>query len=77
MIYNSYGLVLAAHDPFESVEKAVSEGTDIVSHSILVQHVVRRKTVADTDSGKVMQENIKDLEQLLQAYREGKIVENL
>lgn len=77
LIYNSYGLVLAAHDPFESVEKAVSEGTDIASHSILVQHVVRRKTVADTDSGKVMQENIKDLEQLLQAYREGKIVENL
>lgn len=77
LIYNSYGLVLAAHDPFESVEKAVQEGNDIVSHSILVQHVVRRKTVADTDNGKVMQENIEDLENLLQAYREGTIVENL
>lgn len=77
LIYNSYGLVLAAHDPFESVEKAVQEGNDIVSHSILVQHVVRRKTVADTDNGKIMQENIEDLENLLQAYREGTIVENL
>jgi len=76
LIYNSYGLVLAAHEPFESVEKAVSDGNDIVSHTILVQHVVRRKTVADTDNGKVMRENIRDLENLLQAYREGTIVEN-
>ncbi len=77
LIYNSYGLVLAAHEPFESVEKAVSDGTDIVSHTILVQHVVKRKTVADTDNGKVMRDNIKDLEALLVAYREGTIVENI
>lgn len=77
LIYNSYGLVLAAHEPFESVEKAVQEGSDIVSHTILVQHVVRRKMVADTDNGKLMRENIKDLETLLQAYREGTIVENI
>ena len=77
LIYNSYGLVLAAHEPFESVEKAVEEGSDIVSHSILVEHVVRRKTVADTDMGNTMKENIKDLEQLLKAYREGIIVENI
>jgi fructose-1,6-bisphosphatase-3 len=77
LIYNSYGLVLAAHEPFESVEKAVYDGSDIVSHTILVQHVVKRKTVADTDNGKVMQESIKELEGLLQAYREGTIVERL
>lgn len=77
LIYNSYGLVLAAHEPFESVEKAVNEGTDIVSHTILVQHVRSRKTVADTDNGKLMKENIKDLEELLAAYREGTIVENI
>ena len=28
--------------PFESVEKAVQDGSDIASHTILVQHVVRR-----------------------------------
>lgn len=43
LIYNSYGLVLAAHEPFESVEKAVQDGSDIASHTILVQHVVRRQ----------------------------------
>lgn len=75
LIFNSYGLVLAAHEPFESVEKAVQDGSDIVSHTILVEHVVKRKTVADTDIGKELQEMIKDLEALLLAYREGVIVE--
>ena len=77
LIFNSFGLILAAHEPFESVDKAVRDGSDIVSHSTLVQHTVRRKMVADTDEGKIMQENIKDLEDLLQAYREGKIKERL
>lgn len=77
LIFNSFGLILAAHEPFESVEKAVQDGSDIVSHSTLVQHTVRRKMVADTDEGKIMRENIEDLEDLLQAYREGKIKERL
>ena len=77
LIFISFGLILAAHEPFESVDKAVRDGSDIVSHSTLVQHTVSRKMVADTDEGKIMQENIKDLEDLLQAYREGKIKERL
>jgi len=77
LIFNSFGLILAAHEPFESVDKAVRDGSDIVSHSTLVQHTVSRKMVADTDEGKIMQESIKDLEDLLQAYREGKIKERL
>ncbi len=75
LIYNSYGLLLAAHEPFESVEKAIQDGSDIVSHTILVQHVVRRKTVADTDIGKELKASIGDLEALLAAYREGTLVE--
>lgn len=77
LIYNSYGLVLAAHEPFESVEKAVQEGSDIASHTILVQHVVRRKTVADTDIGRELKASIKDLEALLHAYRDGVLVEKI
>ncbi len=75
LIYNSYGLLLAAHEPFESVEKAIQDGSDIVSHTILVQHVVRRKTVADTDIGKELKASVSDLEALLAAYREGTLVE--
>lgn len=76
LIFNSYGLMLAAHEPFESVEKAVQDGSDIVSHTVLVQHTAKRKMVADTDEGKVIKENIKDLEELLKAYREARIKEN-
>lgn len=75
LIYNSYGLLLAAHEPFESVEKAVQNESDVHSHMVLVQHSVHRKTVADTDVGKEIRENICDLEALLKAYREGVIAE--
>ncbi len=75
LIYNSYGLLLAAHQPCESVDKAVQNGSDIHSHMLLVQHVNLRRTVADTDVGKEIKESIVDLEKLLCAYREGTIVE--
>ena len=75
LIYNSYGLLLAAHEPFESVEKAVQDGSDIHSHMMLVHHSNRRITVSDTDIGEEIRENIEDLEKLLCAYREGTIVE--
>ena len=77
LIYNSYGLSLAEHEPFESIEKAIEEGNDVVSHKTLVQRVSKRKRVADTDIGKKLKEEIKDLEALLKAYREGVIEENL
>ena len=75
LIYSSYGLLLAAHEPFESVEKAVQDGSDIHSHMMLVHHSNRRITVSDTDIGEEIRENIEDLEKLLRAYREGTIVE--
>ena len=77
LIYNSYGLSLAEHEPFESIEKAIEEGNDVVSHKTLVQRVSKRKRVADTDIGRKLKEEIKDLEALLKAYREGIIEENL
>ena len=75
LTYNSYGFLLAAHEPFESVEKAVETGSDIHSETVLVQHVERRKTVADTDTGKEIKETIEELEELLKAYRKGELVE--
>ena len=75
LTYNSYGFLLAAHEPFESVEKAVETGSDIHSDTVLVQHVDRRKTVADTDIGAGIKENIAELEALLEAYRKGMLVE--
>ena len=75
LIYNSYGLILAAHEPFESTEAAIEKESDIRSESIIIKRVSQRKLVGDTDTGKQLREKIRDLEMLLEAYREGVIGE--
>jgi fructose-1,6-bisphosphatase-3 len=77
LIYDSYGLILAAHEPFESVESAVVNGTDVQSHNAVVSSTGRRMTVADTDRGAQIKEEIVALEELLRAYRSGELVETL
>lgn len=42
LIFNSFGLILAAHEPFTSAENAIAQETDIVSDSILVKRVAKR-----------------------------------
>ncbi|MBR4754584.1 MAG: fructose-1,6-bisphosphatase [Lachnospiraceae bacterium] len=77
LIYNSYGMLLAAHEPFESMKTAVRNESDIYSDTMIVQKVVSRKRVADTDIGKELQEQVRDLKKLLKAYRDGKIPEKI
>ena len=66
---------LAAHEHFESAHAAIVNESDLFSESIEVETFPRRKLVADTDNGKEIQENIYYLEELLEAYREGTIME--
>lgn len=75
LIYNSYGLMLTAHEPFESKEKAVSDCTDIVSRRVAVEHTARRISIGDTDKGARMKMRIADLKALIAAYREGVLQE--
>lgn len=75
LIYNSFGLLLAQHEPFESVEKAVKDGADIKSFTRVVEYVNKRTLVGDTDVGKELKEQIKDLKALLSAYQSGIIFE--
>lgn len=75
LIYNSYGLRLVAHEPFESAEAAIANETDIHSDTIVVERVVERKMVGDTDTGVELRERVEELEALLKAYREGEISE--
>ncbi len=77
LIYNSYGLILAAHEPFESTEAAIEKESDIHSDSIVVKRALQRKQVGDTDVGRDLKEQIHDLEILLEAYRSGRIAERL
>lgn len=75
LIYNSYGLLLASHAPFESTQKAIDEGVDILSSTIVLEKSTNRIRVTDTDIGLDIKEQIKDLELLLTAYRKGLIKE--
>ena len=75
LIYNSYGLLLVSHDPFESTQKAIEEEKDIHSTTMVLEKELVRKRVKDTDEGELMKTQIKDLEMLLKAYRLGYIKE--
>jgi len=77
LIYNSYGLILAAHESFESTEAAIEKESDIFSEHTIVKRRLERERVADTDVGKQLQEQVEDLEKLLAAYRAGTIHEKI
>ena len=77
LVYNSYGLLLVAHEPFESTEAAIEKESDIHSDSTVVKRTLERKKVEDTDVGKELKEQISDLEVLLAAYRSGVIAERM
>lgn len=75
LIYNSFGLQLISHEPFKSTESAIKEESDILSSTMVLERVVQRKRVEDTDVGQELMTRIKDLKVLLSAYRKGLIKE--
>jgi len=75
LIYNSHGLHLVQHQPFESSVEAIAEERDIISTRLVVETPPRRLTVRDTTIGKELQVQIDDLKLLLAAFRSGQIKE--
>lgn len=75
LVANSHGMNLVAHKPFESAEAAVRDETDIVSDTIIVETAGHRILVSDTDVGDELKESISHLESLLDAYRDGTLIE--
>lgn len=75
LIYNSQNLQLISHEPFTSTEEAIVNESDILSTTMLVEHKLSRKTVKDTDAGKKLLDEVKDLKLLLMAYKKGIIKE--
>jgi fructose-1,6-bisphosphatase-3 len=77
LIFNSYGLRLVAHEPFESTETAIEQEKDIHSETMIVKRMQERLLVGDTDIGRELKGQVEDLECLLAAYRNGEIREKL
>lgn len=75
LVFNSHGLSLRAHEPFESTQKAINENRDIVSTVDIFETAKERLLVGDTDNGKLLESQIADLKLLLEAYRTGLIQE--
>ena len=71
LVYNSRGLILRTHQPFESAEKAIHEDEDITSKSEYIYTAPQRILVRDTDEGGRKQALIRDLCALVEAYQTG------
>lgn len=77
LVYNSRGLILRTHQPFESVEKAIHEDEDIASKSEYIYTALQRILVRDTDEGGRKQALIRDLTALVEAYQSGVIAQGV
>jgi fructose-1,6-bisphosphatase-3 len=71
LTYNSWGMNLVMHEPFNSRENAIEKGTDIISEQRFVDHTTERRLVKHTDTGIALQGDIQYLKMLLYAYRNG------
>lgn len=75
LIFNSHGIRIKAHYPFKDVRQAIMNNADIDSESTQVELEPKRVMIGDTDNGKKLIQMIDDLRALLNAYRQGWIIE--
>ncbi len=75
LVYNSRGMSLRVHEPFESTEKAIRQNRDILSSVDVFETTEKRMLVGDTDEGRRLQANIDDLNLLVTAYKTGLLKE--
>ena len=68
LIYSSHCMRLKAHQPFESIWKALEEDQDIESTCDIFETEKTRIRVKDTDIGKRIKEQLEDLRMLLEYY---------
>ena len=73
-IYNSHSMALAEHKPYSPMKE---DGTQEFHSPRLevVEKLDKRMMVADTDKGAEIKQKIADLQELVQAYRDGVIKE--
>lgn len=75
LVYNSFGLLLASHNPFVSTQEAIEQELDIRSDTRILERNQGRIRIKDTDKGENIQFQIDELQLLLEAYRAGVIKE--
>ena len=76
LIYNSHGLRLKSHRPCEGVARVLADNADMESSSIPVESFPVRRYIADTDSGRNLEQRRSALKALIRAFREGSIAQS-
>ena len=71
LVYNSRGMRLVAHQPFEGLKKTIAGNVDIHSSSNVFETLQNRVKVKDTDIGSSISDKIEDLNMLVSAYQMG------
>ncbi|RPF48089.1 fructose-1,6-bisphosphatase-3 [Hydrogenoanaerobacterium saccharovorans] len=75
LVFNSYGIRIISHEPFDGARNAIRKNKDILSTSQIYETMQSRIKVSGTDEGQVIKENIEGLRLLLSAYRIGVLKE--
>ncbi len=77
LIFNSQGMMLVEHKPFESKELSINEDHDMLPTKVFIEKDQPRMFVGDTDIGCEIKDSIRALKELLKAYRSGHINEKI
>ncbi len=75
LTYHSYGMGLAAHEPFLGKDEIVMKNREMLTVKYVVSRYNDRITVGRTDIGTKLKEQIADLNTLADLYSEGVIKE--
>ncbi|MBR6224818.1 MAG: fructose-bisphosphatase class III, partial [Firmicutes bacterium] len=74
LIYNSRGMMLAEHKPYQPIK---ADGTQefTAPNMTIVYTLPERKSIIDTDAGKRLVDQVDDVMELINAFKEGLIKE--
>lgn len=70
LLYNSFGMQLAAHKPFSNKETAIQKNDDIISTRQIVDRRLKRLKVKDTTIGESLIKETKQLKQQLENHNQ-------
>lgn len=71
LMHNAFGRQLIAHEPFDSIKKAIEEEVDIAYSETILNQSESKLRVGDCDDAVEIKEKIKDLKELLNFYTTG------
>ena len=75
LIANSHELLLSVHEVFTSADEMIRQGSDVTPHTEQIAVFDPRALIAATDTGKLLRGQLEDLRKLVDAYRQGVLVE--